>query len=149
MSKMLRRPPAREICWPRPQGLSDRQSYGAVDQAKMYAGGSAGKGDLRQVIRYIWQDLLQINPAHEQPKLIYNSGAQPFSRWGAMRRWSRTFMSAGPRFQGRWAYIGLQQRIYTERTRMTGVATRQGTTYRYPRFKVAPRAIQLGGGGPD
>jgi hypothetical protein len=146
---MLRRPPAREICWPRLTGPSNRQNYGAVDQAKSYGQKQAGKLDLRSVILYVWQDFLQINPVHDQPKLIFTSGFQPFIRMGSMRRWSRTFMAASPRFQGRWAYVGLQQRIYTERTRMTGVITRQGTTYKYPRFKVSPRAIQLGAGGPD
>lgn len=149
MTQMLRRPPAKEIVWDRRQGASDLQHYAGVDQAKSYAGAYGGVSAVGRAIVYIWQDLLQINPAREQPKLILNSAAQPFVRTGHLRRTSRTFMSASAPFQGRWAYVGAQQRLYTERTRMTGVATRQGTTYRYPRFRVAPRAIQLGPGGPD
>jgi hypothetical protein len=153
VSQMLRRPPARMVHVEPQQGpLVGRQTYGAVDSAKSYgrpeAGASAGRLDFRAGAReivYTWQDLLQVNPAHEQPKLIWYSGAQPFVRMGAMRRWSRTFMSASPRFQGRWAYIGLLERQYTERARMTGVATRLGTTYVYPRFVTGPRAVQLGG----
>ena len=146
----LRRPRAIFVHTASPEGLSGRvtgrTAGAAMNATKSYTGGAAGAyspPDLSRTITYTWRDLLLINPAHEQPKLIYYSGAQPFSRWGAVRRYSRTFMTAGGRFLGRWAYIGVQQRNYTERARMTGVATRQGTTYSYPRFKVSPRTIRL------
>ncbi len=154
MSRMLRRPPAKEISWPRLEGPSDLQHYAAVDSAKNFGGPSvAAYGgaveELKRRIAYIWQDLLQINPAHEQPKLILYSAAQPFIRTGHMRRMSRTYMTASSPFLGRWAYVGAQQRQFVDRTRMTGVPMRTGVTYRVPRFRVAPRAIQLGPGGPD
>lgn len=146
MSKLTRMAPAKEIVWDRLEGPSNLQTYAAIDSAKNYGGAGEALG---RAIRYFWQDILQINPAREQPKLIFNSAAQPFVRTGHLRRFSRTYMSASSPFQGRWAYVGTQQRVFAERTRMTGVATRLGTTYRYPRFRVAPRAIQLGPGGPD
>jgi hypothetical protein len=173
MSRMLQRPPARFVVHDRPEGLFGRvtgkTAGGMMNAAKSYATSNAGNLDLRdggsnialpatmpsfgtrlaRTFLIVWQDLLQINPAHSQPNLIYYSGAQPFIRTGHMRRWTRTFMSAGPRFQGRVAYVGVLERVYTERTRITGVPTRQGTSYRYPRYKVSPRAIQLGQGGPD
>lgn len=154
MSQMLRRPPAKEVSWERQQGLSGRQTFAAVDQAKNYGGGRAGSEELRPWVakfQVVWQDILQINPAHSQPNLIYSSGAQPFIRTGHMRRWTRTFMSASPRFLGRAFYVGLIERQYTERARITGVPTRLGTTYRYPRFGVSsgPRAVQLGAGGAE
>lgn len=146
MSKMLRRPPARQVFWDRLQGPSNRQSFGAVDQRK---DASHTRGDLTGIqgpaeIRVVYT--MQVNPARSQPKLIKSSAAQPVIIWG-WRRFVRTHMTAGPRFQGRWAYVGTMIRQYTERGRMTGVATRQGTTYSYPRFRVSPgpRAIQLGG----
>jgi len=156
MSQALRRPPAKMVYRAPQQGpLVGRQTYAAVDTAKSYGAPEAGRraGSLdfragaRQII-YTIQDLLQVNPAHEQPRLIYNSGAQPFTRSLHNWRWSRTFMSASPRFVGRWAYVGQIQRAYTERARITGVSTRQGTTYSYPRFISAPRSVPLGGGGP-
>jgi hypothetical protein len=172
MSRMLQRPPARFVVRARPEsrGWVTGKTEGAMfNSDKSYRTSNAGNLDLRdggrnsalpdvppsfgarlaRTFLIVWQDLLQINPAHSQPNLIYYSGAQPFIRTGHLRRWTRTFMSAGPRFQGRVAYVGVLERVYTERTRMTGVPTRQGTTYRYPRYKVAPRAIPLGQGGPD
>src|SRR5215471_4862023 len=126
-----------------------RQSFGAVDQVKAYGGGSGGTADSLP-FQYVWQDRVQVNPAREQPRLIFNSGAQPLIRWGLMRRFTRTFMSASPRFQGRWAYVGFIQRGYTERARMTGVATRQSVTYVVPRVGTGPgpRGIRLGSGAP-
>lgn len=153
MSRMLNRPPAKEVVWERQQGLSGRQTFAAVDQVKNYEPiGRAGSEELRPWLRrmqIVWFDMLQINPAHSQPNLIYSSGAQPFIRTGHNRRWTRTFMSASPRFQGRAFYVGLIERQYTERARISGVPTRQGTTYRYPRFRVGPRAVQLGAGGAE
>jgi len=154
LSRILRRPPAKEIVWDRLHGPSDIQHYAAVDQAKNFGApavlGYGGEIDaLGRAIRYFWQDLLQINPAREQPKLILYSAAQPFVRTGHLRRFSRTYMSASMPFLGRWAYVGAQQRQYTERTRMTGLPMRRGLTYNVPRFRVAPRAIHLGPGGPD
>lgn len=160
MSHMLRRPPAKMVHVEPQQGpLVGRQHFGAVDQAKSYgapeAGRQGGKLDLRpgpvRQIEYIWQHFTQVNPAHEQPKLIFYSGAQPFTVGMQLRRFSRTRMTASPRFEGRWAYVGFLERQYTERGRMTGVPTRQGTTYAYPRFVTAPRVVQLGAkgvGGP-
>lgn len=134
-----------------PQRDLGRQTFGAVDQVKAYGGSQAGGvafDALGQRFEYTWQDRVQANPAHEQPKLIFYSGAQPLIRWGLMRRFTRTFMAASPRFQGRWAYVGYIQRHYAERTRLTGVITRQGRTYRYqvPSAGPGPRAIPLGGG---
>lgn len=172
MSRMLRRPPAKNVMLGSPQGPLTasvaapnerfappgdyptpardlgRQTYGAVDQTKRFGFAQAGSIDGRSQIEYLWQDRVQVNPAHEQPKLIFTSGAQPLIRWGLMRRYSRTFMAASPRFMGRWAYVGFIQRHYTERARMTGVATRQGTTYIVPRVGTGPgpRAVVLGNG---
>jgi len=168
MSRMLRRPPAKSVMLADQQGPLTasvaapnerfappgdiltpardigRQTFGAADQTKNFSLQQAN--DLPIV--YPWQDRVQVNPAHEQPKLIFTSGAQPLIRWGLMRRYSRTFMSASPRFMGRWAYVGFIQRHYTERARMTGVATRQGKTYIVPRVGTGPgpRGIVLGGG---
>lgn len=171
MSRMVQRPPARIAVWPRPEGLSGRvvgkAAGGVVNAAKSYSTAYGGNVDIRdagrnsalpdvppsfgqrlaRTFQIVWQDLLQINPAHSQPNLIYYSGAQPFIRTGHLRRWTRTFMSAGPRFQGRVAYVGVLQRQYTERTRLTGMPSRLGTTYAPPRYRVAPRAIPLGGAG--
>jgi hypothetical protein len=143
MTQMLRRPPAKEICWPRLAGPSNLQHYAAVDSDRG-AELRRGSDTVQHPEEIAWQDLLQLQPVKEQPKLVLYSAAQPFIRTGHMRRWTRTFMSASGRFLGRWAYIGIQQRLYTERTRMTGVPMRTGLTYQVPRFKVAPRAIQLG-----
>ncbi len=141
---MLRRPPAREVVWPRLEGPSDRQTYAAIDSAKNYGGPGL---ELGRAIRYVWQDLLQINPVREQPKLILYSAAQPFVRTGHNRRWSRTYMSASSPFRGRWAYVGAIQRNYALRDRLTGVPMRTGITYQYPAFKVSSRAIVLGPAG--
>lgn len=124
-----------------------RQTFGAVDQFRAFGGAQAGNFDSRTAFQYTWQDRVQVNPAHEQPKLLFWSGAQPLIRWGLNRRYVRTFMASSPRFQGRWAYVGYIQRHYAERTRMTGVATRLGSTYRYtvPSSGPGPRAIPLGG----
>jgi len=134
-------PPIRDVA---------RQTFGAVDQFKAYGGAQGGKvafGALGQAFRIWWQDRVQVNPVHEQPKLIFYSGAQPLIRWGTMRRFTRTFMSASPRFQGRWAYVGYIQRHYAERPRLTGNISRLGRTYRLqpPSTGPGPRTIQLGG----
>lgn len=145
---LLRRPPARFVIHERLEGPSNRVGAGGLTNAvKSYGGAQRGllSPDTPE-FAYLWQDRIQINPAHEQPKLIYSSGAQPLWRTTHLRRMVRTFMSAGPRFTGRWFYIGQQINQYKDRTRITGVPTRRGTTYRYPRYKVAPRTIQLGGG---
>ena len=156
MTQMLRRPPAKELYRAPQEGPTFARvgSVGAVDSAISYGspegGRHGGRIDFRAGVReivYVWQDLLQINPAHEQPRLDFTSARQPIVRMGAMRRYSRTFMSASPRFFGRWFYIGQIQRQYTERGRITGVATRLGTTYSYPRWTTGPRTIQLGGKG--
>ena len=130
-----------------PQRDLGRQTFGAVDQFRAFGGGSAGTVDALP-FQYTWQDRVQVNPAHEQPKLLFSSGAQPLIRWGLNRRYVRTFMSASPRFQGRWAYVGYILRQYTERPRLTGVATRLGSTYVYPRVSTGPgpRAIPIGDG---
>ena len=145
MSRMVIRPPAARFHVEPQHGPSDLQNYAAVDQAKFYGspamGAQGGAPDFRfgaTEIRYHIQDLLQINPAREQPRLDYTSGRQPFFRSLHNWRWSRTFMSASPRFGGRWAYVGYIQNAYAERARITGVATRRGTTYRYQ----TPRSIQ-------
>lgn len=171
MSRMLRRPPAKHVDLGSMQGpLASsvqapnehfappgdklaphrdlaRQTHGAVDQTKLFGHAQAGSYDSRTAIEYEWQDRVQVNPAHEQPKLLFSSGAQPLIRWGLNRRYSRTFMAASPRFQGRWAFVGFIQRNFAERARITGVATRKGTTYVVPRVGTGPgpRGIQLGG----
>lgn len=123
-----------------------RQTYGAVAQLKAFGGGQGGV-EFSEPFSYVWQDRVQVNPAHEQPKLIFNSGAQPLIRWGLNRRYVMTHMTASPRFRGRWAYVGFILRQYTERPRITGVATRRGTTYILPRVGTGPgpRGIPLGG----
>lgn len=124
-----------------------RQTHGAVDQTKRFGRAQGGVEDDRSVIQYTWQDRVQVPPAHEQPRIPFASGGQPLVRWGLMRRFSRTYMAASPRFQGRWFYVGYIQRFYADRARLTGVATRQGTTYVLPRMGTGPgpRAIRLGG----
>lgn len=153
MSSMLKRPPALNVVMVPLQGPSNRQTYGAVDSAKSYgsplAGRQRGALDLRPGARQFqtaWLDVLQVNPAHEQPRLEFTSGAQPLIRWG-VRHFTRTFMTASPRMQGRWAYVGFIQRHYSERPRLTGVPMRLGTTYAYPRWQTGPRTIQLGPAG--
>jgi hypothetical protein len=138
----MRRPPAKLVHDEPQPGLLGRVRYGTVDQGKNY--GPSGTTQLP--IRAFWQDRVQVNPAHEQPKLVLYSAAQPFIRWGMLRRYTRTYMSSSPRFQGRWAYVGFIQRRFTERARMTGVATRQGTTYQTPTPSSAPgwRLVTLG-----
>lgn len=123
-----------------------RQTFGAVDSPKRYGGAQAGNIDFRTMFQYVWQDRVQVNPAHEQPRLIFYSGAQPLIRWGMLRRFTRTFMAASPRFQGRWLYVGFIQRHYTERARMTGMPSRRGTTYVSPVFVNPTRGVQLGRG---
>lgn len=148
MSGLLRRPPARFVIFPRLEGPSNLVGAGG-QQHPVKAYGGAQTGRIRPDtpdFAYLWQDRIQVNPAHEQPKLIYTSGAQPIWRTTHLRRMVRTFMSAGPRFTGRWFYIGVVLNQYKERTRITGVTTRRGVSYRYPRYRVAPRTIQLQGG---
>jgi hypothetical protein len=140
MSYMLRRPPAREVHTEPQQGPTfAKQTFGAVDQAKSFGASSTTQFPWETT----WLDTLQINPAHEQPRLDFTSARQPFIRWG-VRHYSRTFMSASPRFFGRWAYIGQIQRAYTERSRITGVTPNRGLSYALPRFTSGPRTIQLG-----
>lgn len=147
MITRLQRPPARIVPRERLQGPSNRQSFGAVDQHK---DASFHRGDLSGIqlpVTIGTPYIQQINPVPEVPKLINYSAAQPVTIWG-WRRYTRTHMSAGPRFLGRWVAVGAIIRAYTERGRMTGVATRQGVTYSVPRYKVSPgtRTIPLGGG---
>lgn len=148
MSKLVRGAPARFVTYPRLQGPSNRQTYAAVDQAR-----DAGnhRGDLtgiqqRRLVTTPY--VLQINPRPEQPKLINSSAAQPVTIWG-WRRFDRVHMTAGPRFLGRWAAVGAIIRSYADRGRMTGVSTRQGTTYQYTRPSTGSgtRIIQLSGNG--
>lgn len=144
MSRALIRPPAARFHVEPQEGPTfPVGAGGTIDSAKNY--GSSTTTQLPIDVQ--WQDRLQVNPAREQPRLVFYSGAQPLIRWGLNRRYTRTFMSASPRFQGRWAYVGFIMRHYTERARMTGVATRQGVTYVMPRVGTGPgpRAIPLGG----
>ena len=132
--------------FPIPKRDLGRQTFGAVDSYRRYGNGQSGSIDpAARDFQYVWQDRIQVNPAHEQPRLVFYSGAQPFIRWGLMRRFSRTFMAASPRFQGRWAYVGFIQRHYTERARISGNISAQRASYAYPTFARAPRTIQLGG----
>lgn len=150
MSSLIRRPPARMVIRAPLAGPSNRQNYGAVDSARAQGGAVAGNTatwpDPRAEDYPVhWDDLQQINPAHEQPKLIFYSGAGPFTRWGH-RRFVRTLMSASPRFMGRWAFVGAIQAAFVERGRMTGLPGRSGfarRSYTYPRFQTAPRTIEL------
>lgn len=146
MSRLIRQAPARFEVRERLQGPSNRQTFGAVDQ---HRDASRTRGDgvgISLPATITTPYVQQINPRPEQPRLIFSSGAQPFTVWG-WRRFNRTHMTAGPRFTGRVAVVGAIIREYAERGRMTGVATRQGTTYIVPRGRVGPgtRAIPLGG----
>jgi hypothetical protein len=149
MATMVRRPPARFFLYDEPEGLSGRVSGATggsvVDQAKVYGGAKGGSvaHDL-PVFAHVTSDFIQLNPAHEQPRLIFNSGAQPIIRWG-FRRFVRTFMTAGPRFYGRWFYSGLQMNQFVQRGRVTGIPGRLGTSYYTPRFQSGPRVVVLGG----
>src|SRR4029077_10667172 len=146
MTRMLVRPPARYVYVPPQEGILQHvtgKTAGAAVDTNKGADLWRGSSTTQRALDVDTLDLQQINPAHEQPKLIYYSGAQPIIRWG-WRRFVRTFMSASPRFRGRWFYVGIIQRQYTERARMTGVTTRQGTSYSYARFKISPRTIPLG-----
>ena len=143
----LTRPPARFVYMPPQEGIFQRVTGKTAGAAAIPAADNYGPSQTTQFhMQTTRMDIQQINPAHEQPKLVYYSGAQPFIRWG-VRKFTRTFMSSSPRFGGRWFYVGITQRQYTERSRMTGVTTRQGTSYTYPRFKTSPRTIPLGGQG--
>ena len=144
---ILRKPPALFVPYLREQGVTQRIRGGGgqlFDASKNYSGASLG--NQRPAVPgflYRWIDMVQINPAMEQPKLVFNSGAQPIIRWG-YRRIVRTMMAAGPRFYGRWFYAGKIENQFVARGRMTGVPTRLGTTYLAPRFQTGPRAIPLG-----
>jgi hypothetical protein len=144
---ILRKPPARFVAYPRNEGQTQRIKGGGgqlFDASKRY--GSAALGSQRPELPsfvYRWLDTIQINAAPEQPRLVFNSAAQPIIRWG-YRRMVRTLMAAAPRFYGRWFYAGTQVNQFVARGRMTGVTTRQGTTYLAPRFQTGPRAIPLG-----
>jgi hypothetical protein len=144
---ILRKPPARFQDWPRDEGLTQRIKGGGgqlFDASKRYGQAALGNSRLETPsFLYRWIDTVQINPASEQPKLVFNSAAQPIIRWG-YRRIVRTLMAAGPRFYGRWFYAGTQINQFVARGRMTGVTTRRGTTYLAPRFQTGPRAIPLG-----
>jgi hypothetical protein len=151
---MLRRPPAKMVHLA-PQegplgGLVTGKTGGAmVNSVKAYGGARAGNYDLRPALAHfavVWQDFLNVRPAHEAPKLINYSAAAPLVRMAGVRRYTRTFMSASPRFRGRWFFVGYIQRHYAERARLRGIPTRQGTTYVYPKFNVPTRAVQLGPG---
>jgi len=144
---ILRKPPARFVAYERDQGQTQLIRGGGgqlFDASKKYGGAMLGNMEPRfPSFLYRWIDMVQINPANEQPKLVFNSGAQPIIRWG-YRRYVRTFMAAAPRFYGRWFYAGADINKFVQRGRMTGVPTRLGTTYLAPRFQTGPRAIPLG-----
>jgi hypothetical protein len=143
---MLVRPPARFVYIPPQEGILQRvtgKTAGGIVHTNKGDDLHRGSTTTQEGLGIVTLDTQQINPALEQPKLIYTSGAQPIIRWG-WRRFVRTYMSASPRFRGRWFYVGIIQRQYTERARMTGVSTRQGTSYAYGRFKISPRTIPLG-----
>lgn len=86
--------------------------------------------------QYHYDDIIQVNPVLEQPKLIFYSLAQPIIRWGH-RRFVRPLstgaygMRAGPRFFGRWAYVGIQLAQFRDRGKTAGVQGRP-FTYSYP-----------------
>lgn len=144
MSSLIKRPPARFQVDERLTGPSNLQKYGAVDSDRS-PGLYRGSSTTQLPMDHHWDDMLQVNAAHEQPKLIFNSGAAPFIRWGH-RRWVRTFMTASPRFGGRWAFIGTITRAFADRGRMTGMPGRSSfarQTYTYPRFTTKPRTIAL------
>lgn len=124
-----------------------RQTFGAVDASKSYGGRVRGQIDKATTppFQTVWQDRIQVNPVSEQPRLIFYSGAQPFIRWGAVRRYVRTFMTASARFQGRWAYVGFIQRRYTERPRLTGNPSAARATYVLQRPSSGPRSVMLNG----
>lgn len=115
-----------------------------------------------------WDDIVQVNPVLEQPKLIFYSLAQPIIRWGH-RRFVRAAtdgglhgMRAGPRFLGRWAYVGIQMAQFRDRGKTAGAQGRP-FTYRVGPSQVTPgpqRTVDLGtidyssvgllpSGGPD
>ena len=86
---------------------------------------------------YHYDDIVQINPVLEQPKLIFYSIAQPIIRWGH-RRFVRAATDgglhgqrAGARFFGRWAYVGIQMAQFRDRGKTAGVQSRPWT-YRVP-----------------
>lgn len=101
--------------------------------------------------QYHYDDIIQVNPVLEQPKLIFYSLAQPLIRWGH-RRFVRPLlaaqygMRAGPRFAGRWAAIGIQVAQFRDRGKTAGVQGRP-FTYNYPPWMMGPgpdRTVQLG-----
>lgn len=122
-----------------------RQTFGAVDTVKSFGGRMRGQEDRATTppFQTVWQDRIQINPVTEQPRLIFYSGAQPFIRWGAVRRYVRTFMTASARFQGRWAYVGFIQRNYAERARLSGNISAARRTYILQRPSSGPRSVNL------
>lgn len=144
---VLRKPPARFASWPRQEGIQGHIAGAGgqlFDASKLYGRAMLGKPRAGMpTFLYRWLDTIQINPVNEQPKLVFNSGAQPIIRWG-YRRFVRTFMAAAPRFYGRWFFAGVDTNKFVQRGRMTGVTTRRGTTYLSPRFQTGPRAIPLG-----
>jgi hypothetical protein len=137
--------PARMVYQPPIEGTSQRIHTGqAFDAKKKYGGAHGGTLDPAfPNFLYRWIDTVQINPASEPPRIVWNSGAQPIIRWG-FRRIVRTFMAAGPRMYGRWFYAGVQINNFVARGRVTGVPQRLGTSYSYPRFQTGPRVIPLG-----
>lgn len=94
---------------------------------------------------YQWIDTTQVNPVMEQPRLVLNSAAQPFVRWGH-RRFVRTHMRASMPLLGRFAYIGTMLNRYLERNKIAGVQSR-GVTYSTPAPNKGPgpgRTVRLG-----
>src|SRR5438034_6745426 len=96
---VLRKPPARFVDWPREEGQTQRIRGGGgqlFDASKRYGGAMLGNAAPRfPSFLYRWIDTMQINAAPEQPRLVFNSAAQPIIRWG-YRRFVRTFMAAPP-----------------------------------------------------
>lgn len=149
----------------RPPAIGAPVIYGTAD-APAGAGRSSGRrplstivgtprGQSRRSIRgfqYHYDDIVQVNPVLEQPKLIFYSLAQPIIRWGH-RRFVRAAtdgglhgMRAGPRFLGRWAYVGVQMAQFRDRGKTAGVMGRP-FTYRVPPWtsaSPAARTVDLG-----
>jgi hypothetical protein len=95
---------------------------------------------------YQWIDTTTVPPVLEQPRLILNSAAQPFVRWGH-RRYVRTHMRASLPFTGRFAFAGAMMNRFLERNKQAGVQSR-GTTYAWTPPPTGPgpsRTVQLRG----
>ena len=87
---------------------------------------------------YTWIDQTTVPPVNEPPRLVVNSLAQPFLRWGH-RRIVRTHMHASMPFQGRWAFAGKMLGRFVERPKLAGVQSRPWT-YGYTPASSAPGA---------